>query len=322
MKKNFKSKVHGYLKLMFFVVACIAQIISAKANSIKEDIPPIVGRWDLTIYMDGKQYPSWLEVQKSGLSTLVGEFVGTGGSARPVSRINFNDGKISFTLPPQWEYGNDLSFEGNLAGDSLSGTMISADGKNYNWSGVRAPSLKRSTQPVLQKPIQLFNGKDLTGWHASGETNQWIVKDGVLTSPHSGVNLLTDQTFNDFKLHIEFRYPEGSNSGVYLRGRYEVQIEASHNDEPLKNVFSAIYGFIAPSEMASKKPGEWQSYDVTLIGRMVTVVANGKMVICNREIPGPTGGAINSKEGEPGPIYIQGDHGPIEYRNIIITPSK
>lgn len=324
MKKNCKGQVHGYLKLMFFVVASIAQIISAKANTynIQEDMPPIVGRWDLTIYMDGKEYPSWLEVQKSGLSTLVGEFVGTGGSARPVSRINFNDGKISFTLPPQWEKGNDLSFEGNFAGDSLSGTMVSADGKNYNWSGVRAPSLKRSAQPVWQKPIQLFNGKDLTGWHASGETNQWIVKDGILSSPHSGSNLLTDKTFNDFKLHIEFRYPEGSNSGVYLRGRYEVQIEASHNDEPLKDVFSAIYGFIAPSEIASKKPGEWQSYDITLTGRMVTVVANGKTVICNREIPGPTGGAINSKEGEPGPIYIQGDHGPIDYRNIIITPAK
>ncbi len=101
-----------------------------------------------------------------------------------------------------------------------------------------------------------------------------------------------------------------------------MQIEASHEDEPLKGVFSAIYGFIAPSEIASKKPGEWQSYDITLIGRMVTVVANGKTVICNREIPGITGGAINSKEGEPGPLYIQGDHGPIDYRNIIITPGK
>jgi hypothetical protein len=272
--------------------------------------------------MDGKQLPSWLEVHLSGLSTLVGEFVGSGGSARPISKVNFNDGKMSFTIPPQWEKGNDLSFEATFAGDSLSGTMVAADGKNYNWSGVRAPSLKRTTPPVWQKPVQLFNGKDLSGWHASGDKNQWVVKDGVLSSPHSGSNLFTDQTFNDFKLHIEFRYPEGSNSGVYLRGRYEVQIEASHEDEPYKDVFSAIYGFIAPSEMVAKKPGEWQSYDITLIGRMVTVVANGKTVICNREIPGITGGAINSKEGEPGPIYIQGDHGPIDYRNIVITPAK
>jgi hypothetical protein len=187
---------------------------------------------------------------------------------------------------------------------------------------VRAPSLKRNSEPIWLKPITIFNGKDLSGWHASGKTNQWIVKDGILTSPHSGSNLLTDKTFNDFKLHIEFRYPQGSNSGVYLRGRYEVQIEDVHGDEPYKDVFSAVYGFLPPSEITAKPAGEWQSYDITLVGRMVTIVANGKTVICNREIPGITGGAINSHEGEPGPLLIQGDHGPIEYRNIIITPAK
>ena len=266
-----------------------------------------------------KRYPSWFEVQLSGTRTLVGQYVGTGGSARPISKIIFQNGEMNFSIPPQWEKdSNDISFDGKFEGDSLVGTMISADGKNYKWSAVRAPSLQRTSEPVWQKPITLFNGKDLSGWHASG-TNQWIVKDGVLTSPHSGSNLLTDKTFNDFKLHIEFRYPQGSNSGVYLRGRYEVQIEDAHGDEPYKDVFSAIYGFIAPSEMTAKPAGEWQSYDITLVGRMVTIVANGKTVICNREIPGITGGAINSKEGEPGPLLIQGDHGPIEYRNIIIT---
>ncbi|MEO8711975.1 MAG: DUF1080 domain-containing protein [Parafilimonas sp.] len=174
----------------------------------------------------------------------------------------------------------------------------------------------------MQKPVTLFNGKDLTGWHATGE-NQWMVKDGILQNPHKGSNLMTDESFNDFKLHIEFRYTEGSNSGVYLRGRYEVQIETNSADEPLKNVYSAVYGFLAPTEIAAKKPGEWQGYDITLIGRMVTVVANGKTVICNREIPGITGGAINSKEGEPGPLVIQGDEGGhIEYRNIVITQAK
>lgn len=295
---------------------------SAHLNAqMQKDSTLIIGRWDITVYENGKEYPSWLEVQSSG-HILVGEFVGIVGSARPVSKINFNNNKISFALPPQWEKGNnDLSFEGNLNSDSLSGTMITSNGKTLNWSAVRAPWLKRSSEPVWEKPIQLFNGKDLNGWHALGE-NQWMVKDGVLQSAHSGANLVTDETFNDFKLHVEFRYPEGSNSGVYLRGRYEVQIEASHGDEPYEGVFSAIYGFIAPSEIAAKSPGEWQAYDITLIGRMVTVAANGKTVICNREVPGITGGAINSREGEPGPILIQGDHGPIEYRNIIITPAK
>jgi len=285
------------------------------------DQPAVIGRWDMTIAETNKTVPSWLEVRLSGVKTLVGEYVGAGGSARPISRINFADGKISFSLPPQWEKGNDLSFEGLLQGDSLSGTMTSADGKNHNWSAVRAPSLRRQKQPTWGKPIRLFNGVDLTGWHVPGE-NQWKVENGILRSPKSGSNIITDKKFNDFKLHIEFRYPKASNSGVYLRGRYEVQVEDDERQETSNHTIGSVYGFLPPSEMAARKPGEWQSYDITLIGRMVTVVLNGKTVICNREIPGITGGALDSREGEPGPLYIQGDHGAIDYRNIVITAAN
>ena len=282
--------------------------------------PSAEGRWDITVYMPEKTVPSWLEIQRSGDKTLVGQFVGSGGSARPISKINFENGKISFSIPPQWEKcNNDFSFEATLVADSLRGTMISCDGKTYSWTAVRAPALQRMGQPLWGKPIRLFNGKDLTGWHTSG-ANQWKAENGILRSPKSGSNLITDQKFTDFKLHVEFRYPKGSNSGVYLRGRYEVQIEDDGGHQSSSHSIGAIYGFISPSGMVAKDPGEWQSYDITLVGRMVTVVANGKTVICNREIPGITGGALDSKEGEPGPIYFQGDHGPIDYRNIVITP--
>jgi hypothetical protein len=261
-------------------------------------------------------------VYRSGFRTLVGEFVGSGGSARPVGNVEFSGGKLRFSLPPQWEGGsNNMTVEGAFAGDSLAGTITYPDGNQSNWTAVHAPELKRTGEPSWGQPQKLFNGKDLTGWHALG-TNQWVAKDGVLQSPHSGANLVTDDVFTDFKLHIEFRYPAHSNSGVYLRGRYEVQIEDSHGDAPYKDVFSSIYGFIPPSEMTARGAGEWQSYDITLVGRMVTLVANGKTVICNQEIRGITGGAINSREGEPGPLLIQGDHGPIEYRNIVITKPK
>jgi 3-keto-disaccharide hydrolase len=282
----------------------------------------IEGRWDITMYGDGKQFPSWLEVRHSGLHTLVGQFVGPGGSARPISRVNFNENKMSFSIPPQWEPGDkDLSFEATLQGDSLKGTMISTDGKKYDWSGVRAPSLWRSKEPAWGTTLSLFNGKDLTGWHAMGE-NQWKAEGGNLVSPKSGSNIVTDKKFTDFKLHIEFKYPKGSNSGVYLRGRYEVQIADSKGLEPLKDQLGAIYGFVAPNEMMAKDAGEWQSYDITLIGRLVSITVNGKLVICSQEIPGITGGALDSQEGEPGPLLIQGDHGPIEFRNIQLTPSK
>ncbi|HVZ56567.1 MAG TPA: DUF1080 domain-containing protein, partial [Chitinophagaceae bacterium] len=282
-----------------------------------------LGRWDMTVQVGSMEFPSWLEVTLSGTHHLVGQFVGFGGSARPVSKIDFADNRMHFTIPPQWEReDNDMVFEATLQGDSLVGTMVSADGKTFSWTARRAPSLHRDKAPRWGKPVRLFNGKDLSGWHALGK-NQWVVENGVLKSPHSGANLVTDRTFSDFKLHIEFRYPKESNSGVYLRGRYEVQIEDSEEGaEPPKNQFGSVYGFLSPSERAAKGPGEWQSYDITLVGRMVTVVANGKTIICNQEIPGITGGAINSREGEPGPLLIQGDHGPIEYRNILITPAE
>jgi len=311
--------------ILFPIVLILSSVSATKAYDCpfkKPDSVSIEGRWDITIDVDGKKSPSWLEIRHSGLHTLVGQFVGTGGSARPISKVNFIDGKISFSIPPQWEpENNDLSVEGTFDGDNLAGSMTFSNGKKYNWAGKRAPALRSKSEPSWGKPIQLLNRKNLDGWHAMGE-NQWKAEAGILRSDKSGANLVTDKTFTDFKLHIEFRYPKGSNSGVYLRGRYEVQVIDSKGKEPLKDLLGAVYGFIAPSEMVAKAPGEWQTYDITLVGRMVTIVANGKMVICNQEIPGITGGALDSNEGEPGPLLIQGDHGPVDYRNIVITPAK
>jgi hypothetical protein len=145
--------------------------------------------------------------------------------------------------------------------------------------------------------------------------------DGVLVNVASGGNLVTKEKFDDFKLSIEFRYPEGSNSGIYLRGRYEVQIEDSPANKTSPVSIGGIYGFIEPAVYVAKKAGEWQTYEITLVGRHVTVVHNGIEVISNRPIPGITGGSLNSKEGEPGPIMIQGDHGPVEFRKFVITPA-
>lgn len=284
---------------------------------------PLEGRWNITVNMAGKPSPSWLEVRHSGTRTLVGHFVSVSGSARPISEVHFKDGKFNFSIPPQWESGNgQFTVEGALSGDAISGTLTTPDGKTYNWTGVRAPALRRAAPTAWGKPIKLTEGNSLKGWHASGPNNQWTIKDGILKSEKSGSNLITDEKFNDFKLHVEFRIPKGSNSGVYLRGRYEVQVTDGLGLAPAPDQLGAIYGFISPSEMMAKEPGEWQSFDVTLIGRMVTLSVNGKTVITNQEIPGITGGALDSNEGEPGPLYIQGDHGPVEYRNIIITPAK
>lgn len=283
----------------------------------------LIGRWDIIMDNNGQPAPSWLEVRLSGNSTLVGSFVGAAGSARPVAEVKFNNGKFSFSIPPQWESGDqNFEIEGELTGDGIKGTLVTSEGEKHTWTGVRAPYLVREEQPKWGESIQLFNGKDLAGWKATGE-NQWSVEDGILTSPKAGANLISEKKFDDFKLMVRFRFPEGSNSGIYLRGRYEVQIEDSPRDAHPSNVlFGGVYGFLTPSEMNTLGPNQWQIYEITLVGRMVTIVANGKTIISNQEIPGITGGALDSNEGEPGPIYIQGDHGPVEFSEIIITPAQ
>jgi hypothetical protein len=283
----------------------------------------MLGRWDITITTPDGPRPSWLEIERSGRDAVVGRVVGIVGSARPIARINVSGDSLDFEVPAQWEAGDGvLTVEGHLAGDRLAGRMTFPDGKSFDWTGVRAPRRVSPAKPVWGTPIRLLHANDLGGWRAMGSPNQWTVKNGVLSSPRSGANIVTERRFGDFKLHIEFRYPKESNSGIYLRGRHEVQIEDNFGAEPANDRFSGIYGFIAPSEIAARPAGQWQTYDITLVGRMVTVVANGKTVICNEEIPGITGGALDSDEGAPGPLYLQGDHGPIEYRNIVLTPAR
>ena len=307
-------------KVKLFFCLTVVTLFSTTIFSQANPPHPIEGRWDISISQDGKEAPSWLEVIHSGNHALVGYFVGISGSARPISVVKTDGAKFNFAIPPQWEKGTeDLKLEGTVEGSNISGTINMPDAKTYSFKGVRAPKLKAQVSPKWQTPAPLFNGKDLKGWTALGNTNQWIVADGILRSPKSGANIRTDETFTDFKLHIEFRYPKESNSGVYLRGRYEVQVSDNKDAEPTKGDYGAIYGFIQPTEMAAKAAGEWQSYDITLIGRKVTVVANGKTIISGQEIPGITGGALDSKENEPGPIMIQGYHGPVEYRNITIS---
>ena len=309
-------------KHLLVSICCLLVATFIKATN-RSDTSAILGRWDITMNLGGKNSPSWLEIHKSGIKMLVGEFVADGGSARPISRVNLVNGKLSFSIPQQWDWQDkNLEFEGILQGDSLVGTIVLPDGRNAKFTAVKAPSLKRTGKPIWGNPIKLFNGKDLTGWHASGSTNQWVVENGILKSPKAGSNIISDATFNDFKLHVEFRYPVHGNSGVYLRGRYEVQISDHYPETPPKDVLGSIYGFIKPNETVTTKPNEWITYDITLIGRNVTIVVNGKTIVCNQEIPGITGGALDSHEGKPGPIMLQGDHEPIEYRKIIITPAK
>lgn len=304
-----------------------------RAAAQTRPVPAVVGRWDLRVTdADGTVAPSWLEVSPSGDRVLVGRFVGRVGSARPIGRVVWAADTVRFAIPPQWEPGDgDLRVEGMLrrdasAGDRLTGTLVTPDGVRHAWTGTRAPDLRRPSAPRWGAPIVLFDGRSLTGWIPRGGENRWRATGGVLTNPGGGANLATTRTFGDFKLHLEFRYPRGSNSGVYLRGRYEVQIEDDEEErrdqEPAPVDIGGVYGFIAPAAYAARGAGAWQTYDITLVGRRVTVVLNGRTVVADQVIPGITGGALDSDEGAPGPIVLQGDHGRIAYRHVVLTPRR
>jgi 3-keto-disaccharide hydrolase len=285
---------------------------------------PFLGRWDLTLKAPDREYPSWLEIQRED-GQLKAQMVSRWGNARPLPKVELSNGRLTFVSPKEEEERkDDMVFEGKLVGKTLAGTTTGPDGTPWSWTGRRAPSLKRSGTPKWGKPVQLFNGKDLTGWRPDkpNPAAAWKVEDGTLVSPGHGPEIINDSKFKDFKLHIEFNCAPNSNSGVYLRGRYEVQVEDNSIQEPPSHHTGGVYGFLAPSPEMPRKPGVWQSFDITLVGRTITVVQNGQTIIDNQEIPGITGGALDSREELPGPIYLQGgEDGHVAYRNIVITPA-
>jgi hypothetical protein len=296
--------------------------LAAKADASADK--KFLGRWDLTLQAPDREYPSWLELREES-GQLKAEMVGRWGNARPLPKVAIAGGKLTFVSPKEEEASNqDLLFEGMFNGELLSGTVNGPDGKTWSWTGRRAPALKRSGAPTWGMPIALFNGKDLGGWKMSPPNGEksWKVENGMLVTPGNGPELVNDQKFEDFKLHVEFNCGENSNSGIYLRGRYEVQVETDSIEEPPSHHMGGVYGFLAPKPELPRKPGEWQTYDITLIGRNITVVQNGRTILDNQEIPGITGGALDSHEELPGPIYLQGsEKGRVAYRSIVITPA-
>ena len=284
-----------------------------------------LGRWDLTLKTPEKEAPSWLEITEEG-GQFHARMVSRWGHARPLPKVEISNGHIMFVSPKEEEERkDDMVFEGDLKGDRLVGKTTGQDGTPWSWTGERAPKLERNRTPKWGKPVQLFNGKDLNGWTASdpNATTKWTVENETLVSPGRGPELISTAKFGDFKLHLEFNCGKGANSGVYLRGRYEVQIEDDPEPEGPTMRTGGVYGFLAPSPEQPRRPGEWQSYDITFIGRVVTLVQNGQTIIDKQEIPGITGGALDSHEGLPGPIYLQGSEaGHVAFRNITITPAK
>jgi hypothetical protein len=296
-----------------FVLCCAFEAAGSAQSS------PLAGRWGFNM-KPGQA--TWLGVtDKNGTLEIWQQ--PTGGHVRQVKDFKANGAHLSLTLSAGAPGSPAVVWELDAKGGKLVGVQkIGEDIRPL--AGFREPDLKRAAPKTWSKPESLFNGKDLEGWEPMGSESHWVVQDGLLTNTARGANLRSKRTFQDFKLHFEVNCPDDANSGFYMRGRYELQLE----DEPLaKNPperrMGAIYGRIAPSVDLPRKPGEWDTFDVTLTGRTITVVRNGVTTIDAKEIEGITGGALDANEGEPGPFYIQGDHtGGLKFRNITVSVGK
>jgi hypothetical protein len=298
---------------------------------------PFLGDWALKL-PTGEV--GWLAVQEEA-GKPAASLMWAVGSVKPIQGLSFEGGALVFNRdirPPST--GKEPAIMNRIAARIEAGRLRFAmrpvtGGAEVEFFGKRMPPLP--PRPDLSKvrfgnPIALFNGRDLTGWRVSDprKINGWSVRDGVLVNDTpkkdfgaygDHANLLTEPVFTDFKLHIEYRLPaEGGNSGVYLRGMYEAQVTDRDSKMQGINGPGAIFGLIAPSKNAGKPGREWNSYDLILADRHVTVVLNGELAIDNQPVAGPTGGAWLSDVTQPGPIFLQGDHTAVEYRNIVLVP--
>ena len=323
----------------------LAQSLSAASPAAAA--APFVGRWALDLPNGAA---GWMEVADRG-GWLDGSILWGGGSVLPAAHVHVADGALTLTRVRDVERkdasGKVLrrqqlteTVTARIEGDVIRGTRVvpraGGDGADRAaFTGRRIPPLP--TRPDLSRvrfgePVALLNGRDLSGWRAkeSNLRSAWSVQEGVLVNrppPHAPgtpavrtANLRTEREFEDFNLKLEVNVPKGSNSGVYLRGIYEIQVHDSHGKPLDSHHMGAVYSRITPAVSAEKPAGEWQSLDLTLVDRHVTVVLNGRVIIDNQPLLGCTGGAMWSDESRPGPIYLQGDHGGIAYRNFVLRP--
>ena len=321
-------------RFIFLCVVFFSTALFVHAQDVKKEF---FGMWTLDIE-DGSV--GWLGVNDDK-GFLDADLLWQGGSVVPVSSVYFKDDHTLVVTrvnsdPRRSEerrYTVIQTFTFERTGDKLTGVLVSPsrDGMNFTtrrfigWRLADPGQAPDLTKVKYGTPIKLFNGKDLTGWRLINprQNNGFKVENGELVNdPVSGGsgNLRTDSEFEDFKLSLEVNVPASSNSGVYLRGIYEIQVVDSYGKALDSHNMGALYSRITPSEAAEKQAGEWQTMEMILCDRHLTVVLNGKKIIDNKPVYGPTGGAMHADVCRPGPIYLQGDHGKVSYRNIVLTP--
>jgi hypothetical protein len=304
--------------LFGFLVLALTPAIAADAD--------YNGRWDITPTL---QRPRgwWLELTGVGTPNAAGSFVSAyAGDLNKINEISVENGDLKFVIVQPGNRPAKYVYHAHLMGGKLMGTMEreGQTGEPTKWAGVRAPVIDEADDGTWEpgKPVELFNGKDVGGWHAlmTDQEMKWTVVDGVLRNAPPTTDIISDQKFWNFTAHIEFRIREHSNSGIGLRGRYEIQILDDYGKPANSHGAGALYSRVVPAVNASKPVGEWQTYDIRLVGRTVSVVFNGQKVLDKVHVDGLTAIANNADEGDPGPFIVQGDHSYVEIRKFTVTP--
>lgn len=311
-----------------FVLSALIALTPAARGAVQD----FNGRWDLQVHDrpgDFAQFTTtaawWLGITGAGTPQMKIQFIGApDGALDDITKSKFQDGVLHFTWVAK--RGNDhAEYEVKYVNGLLQGTMTSPN-KTLKFTGHRAPEISDRDDGtwVSGKPIKLFNGKNLKGWTGvnSPKAQGWSVKDGLLKCTGNADDLITVGKYWNFELHVEYNLAEKSNSGIGLRGRYEVQIMSDYGRPPNRHSTGSLVSLIAPAMNAGKPAGEWNTYDIRLVGREVTTTMNGQKLYEKGVIDGLTGIAFDPFEGRPGPIELQGDHGAVEFRNIVLTPLR
>jgi 3-keto-disaccharide hydrolase len=316
------------------VVIAAAAIVAAGVGALgAQQQNPYVGRWNITGTGENSNYVYWLEVKEDG-GKLSGMLLNRGGHPLPLPVIKIENGELIFQ-PDGGQRGPGPEFHLRAQGDKMTGSVKLGE-RTVDLAGARPPKWGKydaNAPHKFGKPVELFDGKSMDAWDVQIKDRpiKWVVEDGAMTNtPPQANNLVSKQKFQDFKIHAEYKLdqrgvsrsgqPVKGNSGIYLRGRYELQVLDDFGDKPFERGHMSVYGWHTPTTNASKPAGEWQTMEATVVGNRVTVFLNGQKVQDNVTLEAITGGALDANESEPGPIVLQGDHEKVWYRKVTVTP--
>jgi hypothetical protein len=302
------------------VVTVVLLSTAVLTMTLAADQNAFVGRWNLTSSGDNPA-PYWLEVKDEG-GKLSAKFLNRGGHPTPPENLRIEGDELIFAIgsanQPQTE------FRGKVSGGTLTATLKRGD-RTINLSGKHPapwPPSNANGNHTYGTPVVIFDGKSLDafGVQQKDRPMNWSIEEGVMTNGEKAANLVSKEKFKDFKLNAEYKVGPGTNSGIYLRGRYELQVLDDFGKPTFDRGHMAIYGWKAPAVNASKAPGEWQTMEAIVVGNHVTVTHNGQRIHDNAVLEAITGGALDNHELEPGPLMIQGDHTKVWFRKITVTP--